>query len=793
MEKSKELRFKVGFDAQGVEKDLKKVEQVIKNMQRELESSSKAGSVLKGDKLMSSYAQSAFGDFSKESQKNMKDYYDQLRRHAVNEQVTIRGKSQELEKLQKVEGDLTKQQQKRVELLKEEISLLKDKQRETISALATTKEAMGGDFEKGDFKRSDFSKFLRRTGLGKMASIGGTALMGGIAMAQQLDPIMQRYIERDRSLLADQSGATRLANQPLYAQLQGRGSTNFYEADINKKAMDMALKETQAQSIKDPLMAGGRVATGLASAYLGAKAGAGLGALGGTAMFPGVGTILGGAAGAIAGGIGGFQLGSGGLFGDKRAMNSLFDRDAYNALSTKEGFEKYQQNKQNLKFQEFGKYVAQEDFLSNYRQYQGVERQLGMQGNQLYPWMEQGLGAGFTKEEMFGSASGILQSGGSTAMARNAMVSNQMKRDYAITNADQILGRLSGSGMTTKQSEDATKRLLSEAVAAGFDMSESSEETRRFLQASADLIYQSGGNTSMAGMLASGITSTSQRGLEQALGANQGVTQMLGDMSGYSGALKWSYLASQEGQELFGKVDPRTMQVLMGDATIDESDPQLRQAARQQYGKGAGEKEIKKFMRDLRRGMGKGVGLSQEFDTALSEYESVVGDMGGVKELELLKSGGNPELERAWSKLAPLLQSEKGIGTTGKDFERAVSMRRQLSGYEDASLTTDLSSLEGQKRKLTAADLQGKSEATDQLATIQKVAAYIGDLAKAAEANTTSSASIAKALEEYVKLLKDGKSSPELLQTFRDLLNQYQANSPMMLMAPVTGGKGKGQ
>lgn len=152
-------------------------------------------------------------------------------------------------------------------------------------------------------------------------------------------------------------------------------------------------------------------------------------------------------------------------------------------------------------------------FRQTYKSDLAIQRQLGLNDEQL---RGNGLGlgntglygkaneAGFLDEQARGAAGNIISAGGSTRSARgNAITALQAERNLDITNASQVLGKLSGSIGSETGSKDAFVKILAEGTRVGLDGSQYREENRKFIESAASIVGQSG--------------ATSNQGLDQVM------------------------------------------------------------------------------------------------------------------------------------------------------------------------------------------------------------------------------------------------------------------------------------
>jgi hypothetical protein len=111
----------------------------------------------------------------------------------------------------------------------------------------------------------------------------------------------------------------------------------------------------------------------------------------------------------------------------------------------------------------------------------------------MFQRFQRGTEAGFTRDMTRDMMISILGAGGSTRAARELAPRALMyQRDYDITNANQLLGRISGTIGGAVQSEQSLIRILAEGQKQGLDKSEFREENRKFTQSVADAVYRVG-------------------------------------------------------------------------------------------------------------------------------------------------------------------------------------------------------------------------------------------------------------------------------------------------------------
>ena len=86
--------------------------------------------------------------------------------------------------------------------------------------------------------------------------------------------------------------------------------------------------------------------------------------------------------------------------------------------------------------------------------------------------------------------------GGSTRGMRGlSTLGLQASRQFDLTNAGNVLGRISGGAGDAKSSEQVFRKLMEESIKAGLDKSEFAEEQRKFADVTSEILSQSGVRT----------------------------------------------------------------------------------------------------------------------------------------------------------------------------------------------------------------------------------------------------------------------------------------------------------
>ena len=337
----------------------------------------------------------------------------------------------------------------------------------------------------------------------------------------------------------------------------GNNIENILFARQRGTASASAKAEEQRRRTSDILGIGGGV---LGRVGAGAGVGAGIGGIigGGIGMMiplPGA-TMAGAALGAKYGGIIGGTMGAGAaglnIATDPLKRSALFDEQAYEQLSSQRQAAMYQEQFQAEMMKNPIYREGARAFQARAPQELQLQRAMGMTDEQVRQLSESGT---FTRQQMIEASAGILGAGGSTRAAKGSgFFANMMERQYDLTNAPQLLGRLSGAMGGAGESQSALMKMLSESFKIGLDSSDFREENRKFLGITSEMVYRAGagpqGAGAIAGMFGAYVGERTGRGLEAAQTAMQAASAMATETGGARGALG-AQAALREG---FGKL-----------------------------------------------------------------------------------------------------------------------------------------------------------------------------------------------------------------------------------------------
>lgn len=164
-------------------------------------------------------------------------------------------------------------------------------------------------------------------------------------------------------------------------------------------------------------------------------------------------------------------------------------------------------------------------------------------------------GQNFGREDVEASVQSLIGAGATTEGARGmAGQALQFQRNLRLQNAPGIMGQMSGAGMETAQTDDATIRLMAEAVKLGVDTSKMPQEMQRMTAITASLATSGGGFSQMAAEnFGAGLTGFSQSELGGAKSAFEEMQGRAKEGGGFEGQMGMGFLMGKGAQGAFGK------------------------------------------------------------------------------------------------------------------------------------------------------------------------------------------------------------------------------------------------
>ena len=390
------------------------------------------------------------------------------------------------------------------------------------------------------------------SGMEKMA-FGATAAGGALGIAGAVaNYIGQRPIDIARM---QASAISMTTGRQLGEARSGEYTYEGMYGTDRKKAQEQADTSNKWKTAGDIALAGAAAAALIGSAF-----------------------VTGGASLALAG-AGGVGLASS-LFGEK-SMADLSKYSAYREQRTAQDFTTMLAAEH-----EMGPYRkdAIERFKATGARDLDMQRTLGLKDSGYYGqtgYLQSQMGLDFTDDMVTRSSKGILGAGGSTAMGLQSGTALQAERGLGLTNADQLLGQLSGS----QSIPETSKKALIDIFARGFDASKYAEENRKYMQAVTEQVYK-GGSVSVdatdkiADMIRSTITGApTTRNIEAGKTAFEAFQTASTATSGYLGGI--NIASAMQDKDLRKIKDPAELKELLSLKynEIDEADQDLIDSA----------------------------------------------------------------------------------------------------------------------------------------------------------------------------------------------------------------------
>jgi hypothetical protein len=264
------------------------------------------------------------------------------------------------------------------------------------------------------------------------------------------------------------------------------------------------------------------------------------------------GVIGGGALAATGVGVGpGLALAAGGtalLHNDRnRAAINPFGQKGYNDLLNAQQGTDTQDIWSSLRAQNPNKGAALDRYQSRYATDLNSQRMMGLNDDQMSAFQSSAGMEGFTPDQAGQMAGQIQGAGGSTRGMRGlSTLGLQAQRQFDLTNAGSVLGKISGGAGSDKASEQVFRRLMEESIKAGLDKSDFREEQRRFADVSAEILSKAGISTaSDAAKDLQGFSkyigdSPTMRGMGAAQSSYQEAQDFSAETSGRGGALQFA-------------------------------------------------------------------------------------------------------------------------------------------------------------------------------------------------------------------------------------------------------------
>jgi hypothetical protein len=579
---------------------------------------------------------------------------------------------------------------------------------------------------------------------GIIGTVGAATALGG-KLYKQVGTYPERLAQREAEIASTVSEMSRL-------QMQGKGYEMSLFAPERTKALQRASERVDRTKLEDKTSLVGTVLAG---------------AVGGAAF--------GGIPGALIGGAFGF----GGAMMDDRKRSMLFNQDAYQKELGSVFSSTYKEQLAAERAKSFEKDLAAQFFGRESGRFRGLQRQFGMSDEDLYLGGEslfrKNARAGYSMDTMTQAMQGISAAGGPTKTSiAGAGIAAQMQRNMDLTNAPQLLGRISGvTGMNEIQSKDSVIRMFTEGVRIGLDTS----ETRDFLQTAADTAYRTGGGLeTITGLLSAGVQGTglqSTRGIEASQNALERIRQQTSEMGGLTGQYGIAGLQSKGISSALGgrNLDMKETAYLLGTDITKISDEYI-QTLLEKRGQKAGPEQIRALKEEIIKEKTSAGLRTGEQEESIKEYGTMLEkpDLYTDEQKRSIKARAKESMGivqgEGYLKL-PETEQEALLGTTAK----------ALTGKVTSDLTPGEIAASEEKYKTDrkrAVDEAEKSAAMDAAGSLNNLREKAEALVIAFQANVTAGENAAKAaqgLSNLATILGEIKD-PKELEKIKGFLNK---------------------
>jgi hypothetical protein len=391
--------------------------------------------------------------------------------------------------------------------------------------------------------------------VGSAISAVGAATKFGGQLYGQMATYPNRIAQRESTMAGMMSESARLQQQrrgyemSLFGPERARALTGASQAVKAAKAEDMS-------SLVGGTL-GGAGAGMVGGAVIGGALGLGLGTV--LAPFTGGASIpLFGAAGAKIGAGYGTALGGATAFGSQmtndRKRSMLFDQESYQKEMGAVFAGNYKERLSAEKAKSYQKDLAAQFMEKESDRFSTLQRGFGLSDKELFMGDQSifrrltGPDQRYEMGDITQAMQGISAAGGTKGIAtgQGLETSLQMQRNLGLTNAPQLMGKVSGvTGMGAEGSREQIFRMFAEASRAKLEL----PEARQFMDTATGIGYRTGGDLdTITQSLSAGVQGTglqSARGIEAAQSAFEQFRQKTGETGGLTGQYKLSGLFSK--------------------------------------------------------------------------------------------------------------------------------------------------------------------------------------------------------------------------------------------------------
>ncbi len=610
--------------------------------------------------------------------------------------------------------------------------------------------------------------------LSKILGLTGAAFATGRQLYKQTETYPERLAQKEANIAGMQSEMMRL-------QAQGKGYEMSLFAPERAKALERAQKRVGVEKNLDILELGGTVLGGaLAGGVGGAKIGAGVGAAFSMGFGAIPGAVIGGLGGALAGGAGAFG-GAMALSDRKRSM--IFDQDAYKKEMGSVFAGTYKEQFEAERRKSYQKDLAGQFFEQESGRFRGLQRQYGLSDEELFQGNQsifrKGARAGYNLDTMTQAMQDISAGGGPTAVATGgAQIAAKMQRNMDLTNAPELLGRISGAtGMGAEESKNQIFRMYEQAQKLGLGQTEVSG----LLQTGANMQYNTGGDLQAitellsAGLEGSGLKTG--KGIEYSKAALDQLRQQTSEMGGLTGQYGLAELGGKNINKLLGTrmVDGKEVQnelgigekaYLLGTDITKVSDEYLK-GILEDKGQKADKESVANLRKEITKGKTRSTLRTDKQEELLKQYQTAKG----------------PEKEKIMRSLKGEFAAIQGESFTKLSEDQQESKIAQaaagLSGDIFTSKTTGEAGKKYETQSKRAADEKESAQAMDVAGSLKNLDEQIPGLIESFKSlkNAGEDAAAKWAQLKHLSDLLQNTTDTQKQQTEKDINNLPNADA----------------
>jgi hypothetical protein len=606
----------------------------------------------------------------------------------------------------------------------------------------------------------------------KILGLAGTALTAGGSFYKQIQTYPERIAQREASIAGMQSEAMRL-------QAQGKGYEMPLFAPERARALERAQKRVGAEKVSDMTGLGGTVLGGAAlGAFSSAKFAAPL-----LAAPMGLGIPL--YAGAVGlGALGGGASAFGGAMAlSDRKRSMIFDQDAYKKEMGSVFAGTYKEQFEAERRKSYQKDLAGQFFEQESGRFRGLQRQYGLSDEELFQGNQsifrKGARAGYNLDTMTQAMQDISAGGGPTAVATGgAQIAAKMQRNMDLTNAPELLGRISGAtGMGAEESKNQIFRMYEQAQKLGLGQTEVSG----LLQTGANMQYNTGGDLQAitellsAGLEGSGLKTG--KGIEYSKAALDQLRQQTSEMGGLTGQYGLAELGGKNINKLLGTrmVDGKEVQnelgigekaYLLGTDITKVSDEYLK-GILEDKGQKADKESVANLRKEITKGKTRSTLRTDKQEELLKQYQTAKG----------------PEKEKIMRSLKGEFAAIQGESFTKLSEDQQESKIAQaaagLSGDIFTSKTTGEAGKKYETQSKRAADEKESAQAMDVAGSLKNLDEQIPGLIESFKSlkNAGEDAAAKWAQLKHLSDLLQNTTDTQKQQTEKDINNLPNADA----------------